>query len=408
MPMRHHTHSMTDNATHVAAVIRETQVPQCRYQPLIQADPIIRQPITTWQQSLLRRLHTSLIVGNEDVAEAFNQLALLEAYRGHHDTALSFCQLQITYWRNLANRHRDELYLLPALQPWINTFRLQRWQQQNMTASSLYQQLAPERRNERNNLNDQYAISPTIGELLANPSAGKYSQLIESVYWLESSHQLLNIGDYAGLMQQIQSGLRQDIKYSIRSRLLEIWFKALVNKGQNAYALEALQRMKLTQSHHQLEFRALEMILSFNLGIDITDKAAQIYDELQVYCHRASDAKGLYLLAEFCKIYQQIGSHTQQITLWNQLLSLATLLNDEVLCFDAQFALSQLGQYSVSQIDTEAQYSDYKIIRDRLSLPIHSQHSQPIQTCLTHLAELNIEQSLTMLERMLSPSESKM
>lgn len=407
MPTRLHT-AMTHHMTHVATEALNTPASPCRYQPLIQVDPIIRQPIVAWQQNLVRKLHASLIAGNEDVAEVFNQLALLEAYQGHHETAFTFCQLQITYWRNLAQRHRDDLYLLPALQPWINTFRLQRWQQHNMTASLLYRQLAPERRNEKNNLNDQYAISPTLDELLAHPSAGKYTQLLDSIYWLEYSHQLLNTGDYAGLMQQIQSGLNQGTKHSIRARLLEIWFKALVSKGQNAYALSALQRMKLTQSSNQLEFRALEMVLLFNQGIDTAaDNAAQIYAELQQLSNRIFDAKGLYLLAEFCKIYQQIGSHEQKTILWSQLLTTATALNDEVLCFDAKFALTQLGQYSATQLDTDFQQSEYKIIRDRLTLPLRPQRSMQIHHCLTSLAELNIEQSLAILERMLFPSNLK-
>ena len=69
-------------------------LPAC--QPLIRSlsERLVRMPLGTWERTLAELLRTALTRSPIDwdaLPSIFNQLAVIQAYRGHNDRALGFC-----------------------------------------------------------------------------------------------------------------------------------------------------------------------------------------------------------------------------------------------------------------------------------------------------------------------------
>lgn len=368
----------------------------CSYFPLIQADPILRRPIVKWRSNLLQQLRQQLHEVEPDIATPLNQLALLEAYQGNQQDALLYCQLQIQYWCHLAKQRGDPHYLSNAVQPWINTFRLQRWQQ-NEGALLLYQQLSPEQRGRENCLNRDYQIAFTLEELLNFPSADDKRKVLDSIYWIEYGKLLLAQKKLPELKQEIQKGLQSGLRYSTRMRLLELWFGALCQRQEFTYALSSLQRMALTSGAYALEFKVLEFILLCHLSAaETADYGEQL--SVQILTNKAlgTDAKSVYLLSAICKVFQQLGTCEQQLALFRKLRAAARMLGDEVLMFEAEQALCRLGDIRAVN---DYQDSHYLCIRRQLTLAPQAAFVETgsVKAALQALARLDYRQSLSLL-----------
>lgn len=365
----------------------------CQYQPLLVNDPILRQPILHWQQNLLNSLDSAFKAGNTEIAVELNQLALIEAYQGNDSAALNLCQLQIKYWQNIAARQGDR-YLINCIQPWINTFRLQRWKQDKQAALFSYQQLAPDLQKNRNSLNSDFGVQLSLAELLTlNPDSG-WRNMLETIYWSEFSQLLANNGDKAHFARHVQDGLASPVRFSVKMRLLELWFKVLIENKEFSYALSALHRMKLTSGPYQLVFRLLEMVLLFNLQWSDTQRLAeQLCQELMSKPADYTDIRHLYFVAAAFGIFRQLDNKGAKLRLCRYLLDQANQLNDEVLAVEAKLELVSEGQLDYSQVASQYKDSAYSLVRRKLGLAElnRTKRSAKIIHCVTAISELKFE-----------------
>jgi hypothetical protein len=361
-----------DNPDHSKQKSEPATTTQVAYQytPLIQPDRLIRQPISSWQNKQLDKLKHCIENdrSHNDIAVALNILAVLEAYQGFNDNALSICQSQINYWRNIAPHYDDQTLLPRVIQPWINIKRLKRWQNSNIDAERSYRELAPSNSSQSSSLSNEHGIEANLAQLFKlDPS---WQSIVESVYWFEYTAVLTTLGDKSSLKQQVESGLRTVQDYSIRMKILEIWFGTLCRGGHFEYAMSALHRMKLTSGgEHQLAFELLELVLMHNMQqAQTTNQASLIFNKLSNNDAFAVNPGNLYMLGDIAKIYKHLGTQDQQIALLSQQYDYATKLNDEVLQFEARMALNQLGQDDIHKITDDFADSRYTVIRSKLNL----------------------------------------
>lgn len=353
----------------IANLNQSNELNPCRYVPLIQSDTITRQPIHQWRHKLVAELENHLSTGTEVVANIMNQLALLEAYIGNNTAAFNYCRWQIDYWRNLADCQSDNGVLINVIQPWVNIFRLERWQCNHEIALAMYEQISPEKRHLETDLQHRFSVPLTVADILTLPNADVVQGVVEAVYWLESSHLLLVAKDNSALMQRLQQGLAGNMASATKMRLLELWFKALNDKGEYARGLSALHRMCLTESAYSLEFSLLELVLLFNIDADELPKSITvIFDRVMAKNDWEKGPRHLYLLAKISVLFSQIGTQEQYHQLLQLQLNVANSLNDEVIAFEAKSSMADRGWFSSGQLREEFLHSDYQVIRRRLGL----------------------------------------
>lgn len=380
----------------------------CRYQPLIATgEKIIRKPILAWQTELLSALVKKVSerdLESFECAVIFNQLALIEAFQGNNASALAICEAQIEYWRNLAESRKRKTLLPPAIQPWINIIRLERWRQCHASSASLYRELAPESRCSRNSLCERYGVGTTLSELIALSEDGQWGNVenvIDYVFWIEYTSLLLVTEDMSKFAAHLKDGLSGDLRGTLKIRLLELWFKSLMMKGSYSYALSSLRRMNLTKNgRFSFNFGVLELVLLVNMCEPSADTIINdLYARVTSGGVISNDSQGLYLLMELTKLYQQFGAREQKITLYKMLSERAVQLDDEVLSFEARLALSELGQYDPIRLQSEFATSRYGIIRSRLGLSKDSdqKRAELIKDGAKQLARLDCERCLQTL-----------
>lgn len=375
-----------------------------RYTPLLVKDPIVRLPIQGWQQALLKSLSLAMTdKKNPDIAAELNQLALLETYQGNYQAALMLCQLQIRYWQNVAS-HSGKHYLSYCIQPWVNTFRLQRWQPDKKGALCSYQQLAPERRLSLNSLNTDYGIELSLGELVSLDPVGGWHRKLETVYWCEFSQLLSSESDTSNFIRHIQDGLKSTVRDSIKVRLLEFWFKVLIEQREFSYALSALHRMKLTSGPYELPFQLLEMVLLLNLQLTETDaQASHFCDKLMVKQSHYTDVRNLYFVAAASGIFRQLDAPELKLKLCQHVLQLALQLKDEVLAVEARLELVKANQLDIAQLMNWHADSRYLNVRRQLGLADLNlaAHSESLIDCVTAISDLEFDKAAYLISSLI-------
>lgn len=385
--------------------------PLPRYQPLINpSDRMVRRPIVPWRAALVMTLRDALGAPRPDldsIAQALNQLSLLEAYQGNTAGALLICDAQIRFWQGIARMPGNANYLNQVIQPWINVLRLERWADKLNSSKSLYRELAPSNRHMPGTLQQRYGIALSLAELdLLEPQAGA-GRLLDAVYWREYGHLLLTGGSRAEIEEHLTTGLRTDNRF-LRLALTEMLLLYQVDCGNAGHALSVLRRMAIPgAASHWLHFKTLEMYLAGVAEDDAFPELAQtVLSAAQSDAYVEFDVHGLTLLLDIARLSSGFGLCGHELALLRKAEQVADRVEDEVLRFDLSRRLSELVSESPCELRERFSDSCYGLVRTRLGLPLKPAPGPDVVRAVQSLASLDIEACRAVLGAARRPDES--
>lgn len=385
--------------------------PLPRYQPLINpSDRMVRRPLGPWRAALVRTLREALRPACPDLdsmAQALNQLSLLEAYQGNTAGALLICDAQIRFWQGIALMPGKAGYLNQVIQPWINVLRLERWTDKLDSSMSLYRELAPPRRHLPGTLQQRYGIALSLAELdQLTPQAGA-GRLLDAVYWREYGHLLLASGSRAEIQDHLAAGLKADNRF-LRLALTEMLMLYQIDCGNAGHALSVLRRMSVPgTASHWLHFKTLEMYLAGVVGDHAFSELAQtVLSAAQSEAHIEFDVHGLTLLLDIARLYAGFGLSGHELALLRKAEQVAVRVEDEVLRFDVSRRLFELVPESPCDLRERFSGSCYGLVRTRLGLLLKPAPGPDVVRAVQSLASLDFEACQAVLDATRRPDET--
>lgn len=377
------------------------------YQPLISpSDRIIKKPICGWRTTLLHAFKDSILERDtkiEEIAACLNQFALLEAYQSNNANALTLCNAQIDFWRNLFIKTGNCHHLSLAIQPWINVARLNRWQNKIDNSASIYQELSPKNRVKLGGLSQFHQINFSLHDLCGFDSDNVTIHVIDNVYWNEYGRLLLSSDRHSDLQAHIQVGLGMNSSFFIKSALFEILFLYQLKIGKPDRVLSLLKELNFQKNHpYWLHFKVLEMSLNVQFHRDDAQALiAEVDQAIRLKDHVTRDARGVQFIFDISKVFHHLGLQEIEVGLLQFALPIAQEANDEVLLFEVMERLSALKQLPPAELLERFCDTSYSIIRKKLNLaaPPDSDcgSSRYIVEAAKLLAELNFDGCLNVL-----------
>lgn len=380
------------------------------YQPLIRSlsERLVRVPLGAWERTLAGLLRTALTRSPIDwdaLASIFNQLAVIQAYRGHNDRALAFCEAQIGLWKALADEAGHEHRQVLLIQPWVNIIRLERWQKKIDSAIELYQELAPQNRGRPGTVNARYGVDASLETLLQLPGGDTLRQVLDNVYWVEYTRWLLATGQTAELQSLIKAGLGSGLNAYAHTVLLETLVIYQVQIGAFNAAGQLLARLRpLYHDSHRLPFAVIELYLCYSRGSGHEAALAAVCELTQSERYLQRDKFGLSLLCDIALALHTLGAPVDaEIGLLEQAWPLAVAIDEEVSLFDIHARLSELGRRPPGQWDERFRRSDYALVRKHLGLaPVPVAPEPDMLAAAQRLSRLDVVGCLDVLDAFLA------
>lgn len=376
-----------------------------RCRPLIvPSDPLTRKPIVPWRARLAQALREELGKSALDaprVVVVLNQLALLEAYRGNIEAALTVCDAQIRFWQAHATLPGQSRHLAAVVQPWINIVRLERWGGNVERSMALYRELGPSHRRSRVGLQQRYGIDLSFDELDRLDGSEGLARTLDVTYWREYGNLLFDRGEQAALRLHLQDGMRHDNEF-LRVTSLELLLVDQVNRGHHAAAEAALQRMPLTPAMtHWLPFKTLQMVVAVrNAHAGQAVLVQQVVDGALALAGGDCDERGLILAIAVARVFERLGMRAEETALLQAARTPAQHMDDEVASFEILKRLCALGQEHADALYARFSTSSYAAVRNSLGLgPAHEDGGPDIPGALQALAACDVDGCLARLDR---------
>lgn len=358
--------------------------PSPPFQPLFQApSKLARIPLHAWQSAVycsivsdLRRPEPAL----GSLEARLNLLSLFEAYRGSNERAARICDAQIRFWRDLSRQPGGGHHLAKVLQPWLNLARLGRWQGDLDKASALYREFSPAHRSSPGQMASRYGIEQSLTEVGAHDASSgfNFSAFFDAVYWPEYADLLFRANRTEELRAHLSAGVAGNFN---RLALFEYVLAGMARRERFDEALRLLARVMPPKSKpHWLQWQTTALRLHAGRDRFATvpgGLADEVFEAAMLGRHGKADVHELSLLLEIARVFRQLGLLPQERALTERAVALATVVNDEVLQFEAASRLA--AHLPQPGIDLRAQFRDtgYALIRKRLGLPALDESAMP-------------------------------
>lgn len=376
---------------------------QNSYELLVKGnDRSLRVALPLWRAAQMLRMQVALVQPGLDIrvlANSMHQMSLMAVFEGATETARQICHAQIYFWRNLAQASSNPSLLGYVIQPWINLARLERQQQTDGTARSLYQDFAPENRQQPSVLMQHFGIAQSLDELCKLHPEIDCTGVLENVYWREYGLFLLKTGEYSALQGLLERGLSCQKCPFVKMALFEMQALLHARMGQPEAGLQLVNSAigQADQPYH-LHLKSLQLHLAHQAG---SEAAQTLGEELCALLlskqPMLANPQNLYLLHGLTRNFMHQGMDQQAAALTPQVAAMAQQLKDETVQFDLAQRAVALGQMSQDQLKQKFKNSSYAYIRKHLGLPLQST-GLPVLEAIQNLAELNYATCRSLLE----------